>query len=511
MVGDMMKLQQSALQLRQVQQEWNARSRFGELAARAGGDIGQLLEAAQADPLIGAFAPQLMTELRAQRLLDYQVAGQQSLLSKNAQEALRDGLQVAGPDPTKLDQALLGQFSRFSKQTQIDTAPYLASIRQTLLDGLPEDPEAARGEYARRRALLMVSTKMQPNIETAMGAVGLPIPQMATIGGQPVSMLRHPITGQLSMAPGQEAPNQLAPPGQAIQGPVNPALEPTGPSAPTQPATTPTSVPPPAYEPTDITGAGTVLYPPNMRTPLTFGRSVTGAPILTPIQAQRAEKLNDTYVGDEAKQFRSAQQNRASFVQMDNAFDTLVQGGGFLVPGATARFRANIANLANTFADIAGADKPPFDPTKVATAQEFVKETERMALQVTNQFLGGQREAFQTINRIARSVPDIENTYLGGKLILSGLKQANQRIIEERNFKELWLNDPKHGGNLLGAEEAFNHYHKPEVYAERALAEFGLTSAGRFKDPKDIVNAVNRGLLTPQQGLKIKQEQFGNQ
>jgi hypothetical protein len=131
-----------------------------------------------------------------------------------------------------------------------------------------------------------------------------------------------------------------------------------------------------------------------------------------------------------------------------------------------------------------------------------------MGLQVGNQFLGGSREAAETIKRIATTVPSIENSYLGGKLIIAGIRASNQRLMDERAFLNSWVADPKHGGNLLGAAEAFNARAPASDYANKELDSFGLKPDGTFKSLEDLVSMQKRGLMTPRQIRDIAAKQF---
>src|SRR5215510_9082247 len=219
MATDLMKLQQAGAQLRQVQQEWNARGRFGALATQLGGDTDKLLEAAQRDPLIGAWAPQLMTELRQQSLLDYQVEEIQNKLTATGDEGLYSFMSSTSY-PAKFIPAFDSYFAKMTPKSQAANKPYFDSIRSALTDGLPEDPTAAAEEFNRRRAPLMVATRTLPNMESAAAAAGLGTARIMDVGGHPTPIVQDLTTGRI-WSPGATGPSlQMPMPAQPAAAPA---------------------------------------------------------------------------------------------------------------------------------------------------------------------------------------------------------------------------------------------------------------------------------------------------
>lgn len=256
-----------------------------------------------------------------------------------------------------------------------------------------------------------------------------------------------------------------------------------------------------------LAGDGKPLIPPG--TPMTspsLGTGTGGAQVLSPNQATISHQLAQDFATTGMKDLNSAQAGLASLRYMDNAFDQMIKGGpgGFLVPGTLANSRAALARFANTAAQIIG--KPvPFDASQIASIEDFNKETRRMGAQVTNSFFGGNHEAAQTIMNMTQSVPNIENTYLGGKLVTEGIRQALQRVVDMRNFQSTWAQQNQ--GNLTGSIEAFNRLHPAEDYANTALARFGLGTGG-FQSPDAIRQAYRSGYLTLDQAKSLAHQQF---
>jgi hypothetical protein len=128
-----------------------------------------------------------------------------------------------------------------------------------------------------------------------------------------------------------------------------------------------------------------------------------------------------------------------------------------------------------------------------------------MGLNVVTTLLGNQREAAETIINTTKSVPGIDNTYLGAKLVASAIKSALQRTIDMRNFENAW--QQKNQGNLNGAIEAFNQKYPADTYAEKVLGNFGLTPKG-FASPEAVGEAYKSGLVTKDQMFSILKKQF---
>jgi hypothetical protein len=252
-----------------------------------------------------------------------------------------------------------------------------------------------------------------------------------------------------------------------------------------------------------------------MRSPVLIpGAGIGNENVLTAGQQEILKKLIEEYNGPGKKAYGSAQTLQGSLYTLDTGVDNLISEskGNFntnlLVPGAGAEVRANFARLINTMYQMAGKT-PPIDPTKVATMEMLIKTTKTTGMEALNHLFGGQREALQTIQTAISTIPGIENTYLGAKLIIEGLKMGAQRVIDQREFEYLWLSNPANQGNLIGAAEKFNELYPAQMYAQHALEKFGLTPAG-FRSPDDIGEAYRRGWITEQQGEDILHKQFPN-
>jgi hypothetical protein len=89
-------------------------------------------------------------------------------------------------------------------------------------------------------------------------------------------------------------------------------------------------------------------------------------------------------------------------------------------------------------------------------------------MQLVNSMFGGSREAASIIQGATSAVPNSENTPLGGKLVLNAIVEGSKNVMDKRIFETNWAT--QHGGNLIGAEEAFNQQYPPAAYARRAIS-----------------------------------------
>jgi hypothetical protein len=258
-----------------------------------------------------------------------------------------------------------------------------------------------------------------------------------------------------------------------------------------------------------LAGDGKPLIPPGFApsSPKLGSSAISGAPVLSPTQQGIATELGKDYSGKELENFQGITQSMSSLRYMDAAYDNMAQGGGFNVPGTLATFRGDFSKAVNTLAQATG-QPPPFDPTKIASIEDFNKETKRMGAQITNSFFGGSRESASVINSMTASVPGIENTYLGGKLLIQGIQGTLQRGIDWRNFENQW--QQQNQGNLTGALESFNQLHPAQDYANKVLNQFGMNEKG-FQSPEAVKSAVTAGYLTRTEASGILKQQFPDQ
>ncbi len=500
---------------RLFQQTFQARQQAGQILA-ASPDLETGLAALYKDPTVAPFAGEIVASARQGMLAQQQLQGEQQTQASSGLQAVLKGMTGAVSDPSMLRSLIDSHMATLSPYARSRVAPAVDSITQALTSGLEGlSPEQAMAVYRQRQAALATSTSMSPDsfaiaagkptiIER--GNVKDPGLISSTTGG--FTQGSNPLTvgapPQYVSAPGDTHIPVPAISGGGSGGGGNSLMPPQAASA-SSPSPAGAGARVSALEPA---GDGKPLVPADISLVApTTGKAAGGLNLLSKPQLDQAAKLSEVWGGEGLKSFNNASQSLASLKYMDNAFDTMVKGGGFLVPGAAAGFRADFAKTVNTMYQMIGKE-PPFPPEKVASIEEMTKETKRMGLNVINQMLGGQREAAQIITGVTQSVPGIENTYLGGKLVSAGLQAAAQRVIDQRNFENLW--QQRNQGNLTGAAEAFNTAHPAKDYATGVLDKMGMTEKG-FTTPDGIVGAVKSGYLSKDQGTVMLRSQFPDQ
>lgn len=479
-VGKLAEIQNTINQNRLFQQTFHARQLAGQIMASAP-SLEAGWTAIERNPETAAFAGEIALQGgQAQQLLT-QIHGAQQEQNLSALGFIFKGLGPVLNNPSSWKDTIDTYTSVLPPETSKALAPGIESLRKSLLDDLPLEADgkpgdAAKAELRKRVGAVMMSSSITPDVIRA--STGSLPPQVVTGPGSVPMVIGGPATA---------SPNETNGLG--------------GSTAQPQPQSAPAS----SMNAGMRAGDGKPLIDPSIRmiSP-SIGKGVGGLNILSTTQQAAAADLQAEFSTEGLKQFNNATASLASLRYMDNAFDHLAKGGGFLVPGTAANFRSDLAKVANTIAQITG-QKLPFDPSKVASIEDFNKETKRMGLMVINQMLGGQREAAQIITGITQSVPGVENTYMGGKLVSAGIQAATQRAIDQRNFENTW--QAQNQGNLTGAAEAFNKAHPADQYAKTVLDKFGLTEKG-FSTPEAVRAAKNAGYLTQQQALDLLHEQF---
>lgn len=523
-------------QNRLFQQTFAANQRIGQIMAGSP-DFETGLTNVGKDPQAMAFGGAAFSNLRNAMLALTQQRSTEQTMAQSGLQAVMKVLPMGLQDPSLIPAAVNSQLMTLSPTARAAVKPAADSLVEALVGGLPSDPAQAKAIFIKRfGAMAIAGGWNQDLINAAMGTkpatidaggrilTGTQAQGQGSDAGPAGSFTPSTVVGK-SLAPttvqtpgnvpvqvgGEGGITQLG--GAAQQPNALGAPLPAQPSAggAVAPALTPNkaAAPPPGGGPAaqgDLAGDGKPLIPPgfSMVSPNTNTRGIGGLPVQSKSQVDNEDSLHTEYNTTGKKQFDNAQQSLANLQFMDNSYDNLIKGGGFLVPGTAAAFRGDIAKAVNTMTTITG-NKPLFDPTKVADIEKFNKDTKTMGLMLVNQFLGGQREAAQIITGVTSAVPNVENTYMGGKLVLNGVKAGAQRLIDMRNFENAW--QAKNQGNLTGADEAFSKLHPASEYTNKILSDMGL-QAGGFKSIDTLRNAVKMGYLTSDQGRSIAAKEF---
>jgi hypothetical protein len=190
-----------------------------------------------------------------------------------------------------------------------------------------------------------------------------------------------------------------------------------------------------------------------------------GAPVATPEYQGRieAEKgFNKDFAEKGTQNYEAAQNLMGRLTTMEHNIDAL----GPRWMGAGANAKGEFGKTWNSMLDSAGIQGYHVDPNKVATWEEFNKESTRAGMELIKSNFGGSREAASIIQMGAGAVPGAQQSYLGAKYNAASIKAATQREIDLYEYKAGLM---QQGKSLIGADVAFNRTHPPEEYAMRGI------------------------------------------
>lgn len=472
-VQNFTEVQKNLNDLRQFQQVFSARQKAGQIIATSP-DIDSATAALLVDPQVMGFNPEAAANLASTNNILTQQAGQVAGQKRDSFHQLLSGLPSVIEDPGQWGTVADTAIGLATPQARAGVAAAANALRSSLLDGLPSDPAAAQAEMRKRVSGWVIANGAGEALPQLFGANVQP-----GVGGATVPGRVAPVQGGLN---GEPAGSVSLVPGGGQSG---------NPLSMQQPA------------------SGSSSFKLADGTPLKIGSSPTlgvsglgGQNALSPAQQAAATSRMTEWNGPELHAFQNAQMTSGLLQQMGADFDSMAKAGGLQIPGAMGGLRNSFANTVNTIYQGLG-EKPPFDPEAVGAAENLVKNTRTMGLTVLTTMLGNQREAAQTIHDITQAVPSIDNSYLGGKLLIDTLGAANQRAIDRRNFENAW--QAKNQGNLQGADESFNQQAPMTGYTSKVLAKYGLGPNG-FESLPALENARRLGYLTAKEAADIARD-----
>lgn len=486
-------IQNQLNQNRLFQQTFAARKRAGEIMGSVDGDIDAAYELFRKDPLTAAFADELISSSRATQQVLTSIESTRQEMAKKPLEAFTKslGAWVSNPTSGTWDSLLDAQLAGLDKPTQERVKRSASALKLTLLDDLPENPEAMTRTFLGRVNGLMLGANMSP--EAMAGLMGTP--HVEDIGGQKVFGVQSPAFAGGGFTPANELQKTLAPQVQNLgnrqqviggaagmtQGNAMTGLQPTvvpNPAGGVQimggAAGTPQPAQTAAPQPLVQTLHGTPLNP-NVPGPFDkLNRDVNGNPVLTSAQAEAAKKLAEQYAGEETQRFQGAQETQRAMDTIMAQLDALNAEGGFITPGQFGEQRLAVAKTLNGLVTALGFP-PIVRADAVGTAEALVKESIKGAFAAVNQSFGFGREAQSIVENATKAVPGIDNTYLGGRLVAEELLAVADRAVDRFNFLTAWKD--AHGGYLDGAEAEFNKQNPVSRYTDPVLERYGLTKS----------------------------------
>jgi hypothetical protein len=186
--------------------------------------------------------------------------------------------------------------------------------------------------------------------------------------------------------------------------------------------------------------------------------------------------------GEKARsQYASAVGTVRAMEDMDRQFQVLNASPGGFNTGAGATWKLDFAKAVNSGMQSAGA-APFFDVNKLAAGEDLQKQTKLAGMQALQSMFGGSREAASIVQSTQGAVPSVENTPLGGKLVMNGIKEAARWQMDQHAFNTQWYQD--HKGNMVGADVAFQQQRPSQMYTLRGISQvqpYPVTSPSDFR------------------------------
>ena len=190
-------------------------------------------------------------------------------------------------------------------------------------------------------------------------------------------------------------------------------------------------------------------------------------PGMTPAQRAAETELGKDFATTDKKSYDAANTSLGMLTSANNAADIMNRTpGGWTATGPGANTRLELASHINQLSGLFGG-KPVVDPAAIGEWEALNKQTKLMGMQVVNNYFGGSREAASIINGATTAVPNAENSYLGFRMVSSGIEQDLQRQRELYQFKARQL---AAGKPLATAEVEFNKQNPVQNYTQRAIA-----------------------------------------
>lgn len=190
---------------------------------------------------------------------------------------------------------------------------------------------------------------------------------------------------------------------------------------------------------------------------------------LAPGEEEAEKEAGMDAFGEKARaQYASAAGTLRSMEDIDQQLNVLnANGPSWYNTGSGAQFKQQFGRAVNSMAASVGAP-PIFDPDKLAAGEDIIKQAKLAGMQTLSTFFGGSREAASIVHSTQSAVPNLENTPVGAKLVLSGIKEGARWLMDEHTFMANWYLEHK---SNVGADVAFTQQYPPQMYTRRAISQ----------------------------------------
>lgn len=211
--SDLQDLQAKMNQNKLFQQTYGARVKAGQILASSP-DLETGLGNLYKDPQVAPFAGEIVSSIRQGMLAQTQNAGEQQKQAESGFEAFKKVLPAlaADPSPSTWKSVTDPVLATLSPSARKSVSSAMDSLRESLVDGLPDDPAAAQQQFRSRVAGLAAAN---PEVWGLMFGK----PGQVDLGGSIQPTMTNPSTGAVSPA-GVAFPKSLAP--QTVTGPYGP-------------------------------------------------------------------------------------------------------------------------------------------------------------------------------------------------------------------------------------------------------------------------------------------------
>ena len=302
--------------------------------------------------------------------------------------------------------------------------------------------------------------------------------------------------------PGATVPFKAGPP-PATSAPA-PSAEPAAPNAPAAPAApmvapvtkdgkpTTEAVAPPAPS-APIAGESVKLAQPTTKVPEGFLPKNQMVIYQNPDSLKEEKTSATKLLEDQREKARNSYNQKFRLDEMDSQIGNLPKTG-LMSQGPLAGPTADIAKNINATIQTMGG-KGPFDTSSIAAIEQLQKDRFRLGAELSRS-IGGREPGF-IVQQSVQANPGVENTPMGYKRIVAGLREA---ATYEQDRESFYNDYSGKFGHLNGAEELFRQLNPPELYSNRAIlstvdprdATALKEYAAKNKDPSAAANEIDK-------------------
>lgn len=211
-IGKFADVQSKLNEVRLFNQTFAARQAAGQIFATSP-DMATATDRISKDPMVSAFAPELVNLARQNQLVMTELQGKQQEQARSGFEGFVKALPQIYNHPEQWGPMVNAQLDLLPPALRAQVAPSIEMIRKGLTDGLPEDPHAALDMYHSRLNGMMVAAGITPDLIHQVAGTpgqlntgGTTIGTMQTPAGEPGGGTLQPAAGGVGMT----LPPQLA-------------------------------------------------------------------------------------------------------------------------------------------------------------------------------------------------------------------------------------------------------------------------------------------------------------